>query len=100
MTRRIALTVAAAGIGMAVAMTAGALAYRSATAGETIAAEAGQAPDTSSPRWKAISEDVGILTRDDDRLGLRGRMYVKVNGAWRSVAMDGPADAVTVIPTR
>lgn len=57
-------------------------------------------PDTSSPDWKRLSEDVGIMLRRDDRLGVRGRIYVRVNGEWQPVATDGPADIRGVIPVK
>ena len=39
-------------------------------------------PDTTSPNWKQLSQDVGMLIRRDEGLGLRGRLFVRVNNAW------------------
>ena len=61
---------------------------------------AGSQPDTSSPNWKFLSEDVGIMIRNDDRLGLRARLFVRRNGVWLPVAIDGPADSRGPIPLR
>jgi hypothetical protein len=57
-------------------------------------------PDISSPNWKMLSDDVGVMIRDDDSLGLRGRLYVRVEGSWYPVATDGPADAYRSVPLR
>ncbi len=57
-------------------------------------------PDTSSPNWKAISDDLGMLLRDDRDLGLRGRLYVRIDGKWRAVAADGLADIGGWFPTK
>ena len=57
-------------------------------------------PDTSSPNWKQLSEDVGVMIRKDDRLGLRGRLYVRVDGSWKPVATDGSGDTHGSIPAR
>ena len=57
-------------------------------------------PDLSSPNWKRLSDDVGVMIRKDDRLGLRGRLYVRIKGAWVPVATDGPADTNGFIPVR
>ena len=61
---------------------------------------AGPQPDTSSPDWKSLSTDVGVLIRDDDRLGLRGRLYVRVDDVWLPVATDGAADVHHTIPVK
>jgi opacity protein-like surface antigen len=60
----------------------------------------GMQPDTTSPNWKALSDDVGMMLRDDDRLGLRGRLYVRFKGQWRPVALDGLADMQGLVPVR
>jgi hypothetical protein len=57
-------------------------------------------PDTASPNWKQLSQDVGILIRKDEGLGLRGRLFVRVNGAWLPVAADGLADVLGHVPVR
>jgi hypothetical protein len=57
-------------------------------------------PNTASPMWKALSEDVGVMLRDDDTLGLRARLYVRVDELWLPVATDGPADALRTVPAR
>ena len=69
------------------------------TNGEVQAAS-GLQPDTSSPNWKRLSEDVGVMVRRDNKLGLRGRLYVRVNGSWLPVAADGPGDTFGSIPVR
>src|SRR5258706_12810499 len=61
---------------------------------------AGPQPNTSSPDWKELSNDVGVMLRDDERLGLRGRLYVRVDGVWYPVATDGPADVRPTVPVR
>jgi hypothetical protein len=55
-------------------------------------------PDTSSPNWKFLSDDVGVMIRQDDSLGLRGRLYVRKDGIWLPVATDGPADTNRAVP--
>jgi hypothetical protein len=56
--------------------------------------------DTTSPNWKRLSDDVGVMIRRDDNLGLRGRLYVRVKGSWLPVATDGPGDTLGSIPVR
>jgi hypothetical protein len=68
-------------------------------AGPTARALASQ-PNTSSPNWKLLSDDVGVMIREDETLGLRARLYVQKNGVWLPVATDGPADALWTVPTR
>ena len=65
-----------------------------------VAASSGQQPDTTSPNWKFLSNDVGVMLRHDDRPGLRGRLYVRVEGAWQPVAIDGLADLSRAVPVR
>jgi hypothetical protein len=60
----------------------------------------GTQPNITSPNWKAISDDVGVMIRDDDQLGLRGRLYVRVKGQWQPVALDGLADMHGAVPVR
>ncbi|HKQ59488.1 MAG TPA: hypothetical protein VJY35_16610 [Candidatus Eisenbacteria bacterium] len=47
-------------------------------------------PDTRSPNWKQLSKDAGLMVTQKGRAGLRGQLYVKVDGRWRAVALDGP----------
>jgi hypothetical protein len=61
---------------------------------------AGPQPDTSSPDWKLLANDVGVLLRDDERLGLRGRLYVRLDDVWLPVATDGVADVRSPIPVQ
>jgi hypothetical protein len=62
---------------------------------------AGPQPDTGSPNWQPIAENVGLfLTRDDAGL-LRGRLYVKRGDFWHPVAVDGPQEiGPRVLPAR
>jgi hypothetical protein len=60
----------------------------------------GAQPDTTSPDWKELSADVGVMIRDDERLGLRGRLYVRAGGLWYPVATDGPADVHPTVPVK
>jgi hypothetical protein len=87
----------AAGVCATLALTAGVLLRGGARAGDSVAASQ---PDTSSPNWKELSGDVGVMIRDDGRLGLRGRLYVRVDGVWYPVATDGPADVHTTVPVK
>jgi len=58
-------------------------------------------PDTKSPNWKSFSDDVGMLIRRDERLGLRARLYVRgVDGLWSPVATDTVGDLAGTIPVR
>ena len=41
------------------------------------------------PNWHAISDDLGILLREDERFGQRGRLFVKAGDTWEAVAIDG-----------
>src|SRR5262249_13335823 len=98
------------GIGAALAVSGGVLFKRDARAAENPYAKLGRSgqaqlvdvpqPDTSSPNWKELSADVGVMIRDDERLGLRGRLYVRVAGVWHPVATDGPADVHTTVPVK
>lgn len=56
--------------------------------------------DPSSPNWRLLSEDVGVMLRRDDRMGLRGRLFVRINGAWLPVATDGLADIAGTVPAK
>jgi hypothetical protein len=96
------------GVGATAALTTGVLLKGGARAAEGISAKgdrqprrvAGPQPNTSSPDWKELSADVGVMIRDDDRLGLRARLYVRVDGVWYPVATDGPADVRPTVPVR
>jgi len=96
MKRRLLTALCAAAVGATLAVAAGTF----SNPGTQTAAQAAFQPDTSSPRWKALTDDVGVWLRDDERLGLRGRLFVRVDGTWRAVATDGPADVLTVIPAK
>lgn len=56
--------------------------------------------DTSSPNWKLLTDDVGVMIRKDERLGLRARLFVRVNDAWQPVAADGLADVLGTVPAK
>ena len=98
MKRQLLTALLAAGIGAMVALAASAFAGPGAPPDDR--AQAAFQPDTSSPRWKALTDDVGVWLRDDERLGLRGRLFVRVDGTWRAVATDGPADVHAIIPAK
>ncbi len=55
-------------------------------------------PDTRSPYWRPLSDDVGVMLRPDDRTALRGRLFARVDGVWRPVPIDGLADIGGVAP--
>ena len=55
-------------------------------------------PDTSSPDWKPISDELGIWIGRSDHAGLRGRLYVKRGDSWIPVAVDGAADIHGLFP--
>ena len=57
-------------------------------------------PDTSSPDWKPLSDDLGIWIGKSDRVGWRGRLYARVGDSWVPVAIDGAADIQGVLPAR
>ena len=42
-----------------------------------------------SPNWRAMSPDLGVLLREDERFGYRGTLYTRVDGQWEPVALDG-----------
>jgi hypothetical protein len=98
MKRQLLIALLAAGIGATVAMAAGAFAGSGAPNADR--AQAAFQPDTSSPRWKALTDDVGVWLRDDDRLGLRARLFVRVDGTWHPVATDGAGDVLATIPLK
>ena len=101
MSRRLLIALMTAGIGAVAAVTAGVLLGAvHAPAYGLVKTAAGAQPDTSSPHWKSISDDLGVWIRTDERLGLRGRLYVRVDGAWWPVATDGPADLSGATPSK
>lgn len=52
-----------------------------------------------SPNWRSISSDLGVLLREDERFGYRGTLYVRVNGEWEPVAIDG-IDSFGYVPLK
>jgi len=110
MKRGLLVALLTVGVGATVALTTGVLLKAGARAAESVSAKddlhrqprrvAGPQPNTSSPDWKELSADVGVMIRNDDRLGLRGRLYVRVDGLWYPVATDGPADVRPTVPVR
>jgi hypothetical protein len=54
-------------------------------------------PDTKSSNWRFLSDDVGMMIRHDERLGLRGRLYVRTGGVWLPVATDTTGDLAGTI---
>jgi hypothetical protein len=97
MKRRLWIALTVAAICATVAVTGRATLKGGVRAGESVAATQ---PDTSSPNWKELSGDVGVMIRDDERLGFRGRLYVRVDGVWYPVATDGPADVHSTVPVK
>jgi hypothetical protein len=61
---------------------------------------AGSQPDTTASNWRFISGDVGLQLRHDDRLGMRGRLYVRVDNVWQPLAMDGTAELSRIVPIK
>lgn len=55
-------------------------------------------PNTKSPDWKQLSKDVGLELTRDERFGLRGRLFVRIDGAWYPVLIDGPSDVAGIVP--
>jgi hypothetical protein len=55
-------------------------------------------PDTNSPDWKPLSDDLGIWIGESDRTGVRGRLYVRRGNSWMPVAVDGAADIHGLFP--
>jgi hypothetical protein len=97
MKRRFWMVLVMAGACATGAVTGRAALKGGVRAGESIAAAQ---PDTSSPNWKELSGDLGVMIRDDERLGFRGRLYVRVDGLWYPVATDGPADVHPAVPVK
>ncbi|HZN56356.1 MAG TPA: hypothetical protein VFB67_13650 [Candidatus Polarisedimenticolaceae bacterium] len=51
------------------------------------------------PGWRSISRDFGLLVREDERFGLRGTFYVRMDEKWRPVAADD-IDTLGAYPLR
>ena len=51
------------------------------------------------PKWREISDNLGILLRDDERFGYRGRLFVKAGEGWEPVAVDG-IDSFGFVPLK
>lgn len=101
MKSRKVIALVAAALGTTAVLTVGAVLVRADAPSQRVERGAiGAQPDTRSRNWKSLSDDVGILVRDDDRLGLRGRLYVRVDGAWQAVAADGAADILGRLPAK
>lgn len=105
MRRILLISIVTIVLGSALAATAFSLvahgnsnAARAAVESGTSRAALAPEPDTSSPGWKRISDEAGIMLRQDPRLGLRGRLYVRIDGKWQPVALDGPGDIAGVLP--
>lgn len=97
MKRRLLMALLMVGIGATAVFTGRAALKAGARTGESVAAAQ---PDTSSSNWKELSGDLGVMIRDDERLGFRGRLYVRVDGLWYPVATDGPADVHPTVPVK
>ncbi len=66
--------------------------------GRTAAVAAvGPQPDTGSPDWRYLGDDVGIMLREDAGETMRGRLYVRVDGLWRPLVLE---ENWRVIPAR
>ena len=98
MKRKLMIALVTMGIGIGVAATV--LARSAPGTGGQVGPTAGFQPDPASPNWKLLSEDLGVMIRNDEALGLRGRLYVRRNGVWLPVATDGPGDTIGAIPVR
>ena len=57
-------------------------------------------PDTKSPDWRPISDDLGFWIAKSDYVGMRGRLYVRLGESWWPVAIDGAGDIKGVLPVR
>ena len=57
-------------------------------------------PDTSSPDWRPISDDLGFWIAKSDYVGMRGRLYVRLGESWWPVAIDGAGDIKGALPVR
>ena len=57
-------------------------------------------PVTESPNWRQLSKDLGVLLRQDSKLGTRGTLFVRIDGVWKPVAIDGSDDLAGMIPAQ
>ena len=57
-------------------------------------------PDTSAPQWKPVSDDLGVWLSTSEHFGLQARLYVRVDGVWVPVAVDGTRELHGVMPVR
>jgi len=46
-------------------------------------------PDTSSPLWRQLDEDVGLLLAQEGGDHFSGRIYFRFHGSWYPVAVEG-----------
>ena len=46
-------------------------------------------PDTSSPYWKPINEELGLMVFKDRFGRARGTLFVKIGDYWKSIALEG-----------
>ena len=60
----------------------------------------GPQPDTSAPEWKPLSDDLGVWITDSERFGLQARLFVRVEGQWVPVAVDGTRELHGVMPVQ
>ncbi len=49
-------------------------------------------PDTSSENWKALANDAGLMLFTDEYGTQRGTLYVRLEGNWRPVALEGTSE--------
>jgi hypothetical protein len=59
-----------------------------------------QQPDTTGSNWRLLSRDVAVDLRYDQRIGLRGRLFVRIEGGWYPVSMESPQDLAGLVPAR
>jgi len=57
-------------------------------------------PVNESPNWRQLSKDLGVLLREDPHLGTRGTLFVRIDGVWKPVAIDGTDDLAGMIPAQ
>jgi hypothetical protein len=58
-------------------------------------------PDTTSKHWKRLSKDVGLEIREDAHYTcLRARLFVRDEGRWVAVGIDGPEDIQSLVLAR
>ncbi len=49
-------------------------------------------PDTSSPNWKQLSGDVGLMLFTDHYGTRCGTLYARSGDLWQAVALEGPSE--------